>query len=83
MKVCRRSIATTTALMMLVATTSTTTVEGFAMQRPYTPRKTRLVLEATPAQSVQVCGFKDCKSRGGGARLEKLFNEVRSQLVMP
>jgi hypothetical protein len=44
--------------------------------------KTRLFLEATsPPQSVQVCGFKDCKSRGGGARLEKLFHEVRFQLV--
>jgi hypothetical protein len=28
------------------------------------------------AETVQVCGFKDCKRAGGGPRLEKLFKEV-------
>ncbi len=30
---------------------------------------------ATP-ETVEVCGFKDCKRAGGGPRLEKLVNSV-------
>ena len=32
-------------------------------------------LQAT-AETVEVCGFKDCKRAGGGPRLEKLVNSV-------
>ncbi len=28
------------------------------------------------AESVEVCGFKDCKRAGGGPRLEKLVNSI-------
>lgn len=41
---------------------------GVAMKADLLPKK------------VQVCGFKDCRRAGGGARLEKLVNSVRAVL---
>jgi len=36
------------------------------------------------AENVEVCGFKDCRRAGGGARLQKLVAEVcRFPMVFP
>lgn len=39
------------------------------------PNKAFVSLSAMP-EKVEVCGFKDCRRAGGGARLEKLVNTV-------
>ena len=35
----------------------------------------------TAEKLVEVCGFKDCRARGGGQRLQKLVSEVRMPLA--
>lgn len=42
---------------------------------------TKTTLAATP-ETVEVCGFKDCRRVGGGARLEKLVNSVLEEKDM-
>jgi hypothetical protein len=41
-----------------------------------TPRPSAPTLALT-AETVQVCGFKDCRRAGGGKRLENVINSVR------
>jgi len=31
--------------------------------------------------TIEVCGFKDCKRNGGGARLEQLITQVSQQKI--
>ena len=47
---------------------------GFLIAPGHSPTTTMLC--ATTA--VEVCGFKDCRARGGGARLQKLISTVSS-----
>lgn len=49
-------------------------VAGFLMVKPSSTR-TSFPLRDIP-ENVQVCGFKDCKRAGGGAKLEKMINTV-------
>jgi hypothetical protein len=35
------------------------------------------------AETVEVCGFKDCKRAGGGARLEKRIAEILEEKGIP
>lgn len=44
------------------------------MRKNVLPRSTWLA-----AENVEVCGFKDCRRAGGGARLQKLVNEVLTE----
>jgi hypothetical protein len=41
-----------------------------------TPRPSAPTLALT-VETVQVCGFKDCRRAGGGKRLENVINSVR------
>lgn len=40
------------------------------------PRHCRQYQTLLSMAEVEVCGFKDCKRAGGGARLEKLITEI-------
>jgi hypothetical protein len=71
MKVCASIQLFITLLLSLgVMTTSfmVTTIQNNVQQ-------TTMALHATP-EVVEVCGFKDCRRAGGGARLENLVNTV-------
>lgn len=56
-------------------------VVGFAPFPRRSQRKMMIMtkLHETEVQTttIEVCGFKDCKARGGGPRLQKLVHEVR------
>jgi hypothetical protein len=39
------------------------------------------LLKALP-EKIEVCGFKDCRRAGGGAKLEKLVNTVCTNVHM-
>lgn len=52
--------------------TITTGVAGFIVS----PTCVGVSSTATFAETVEVCGFKDCRRAGGGARLEKLVKKV-------
>jgi len=47
-------------------------VTSFLIVKPTT---TSFSLKGLP-ENIEVCGFKDCKRAGGGAKLEKLINTV-------
>lgn len=52
----------------------TVTIDQSKTNRAVIPQRLK-ALKALP-QKVEVCGFKDCRRAGGGARLEKLVNMV-------
>ena len=43
------------------------------------PAAVRRYTPVFAAETVEVCGFKDCKRAGGGPRLEKLIHEVKTK----
>ena len=68
-----------TTIMTQKTTAQTTTTTRLFVDdiTPAPSRLQRASAAAAAPQTVQVCGFKDCKRSGGGARLEKLIKEVR------
>jgi hypothetical protein len=60
------------AVLLLLGVTTTTT--AFMIQAPALTNKVTCLQGA--AETVEVCGFKDCKRSGGGPRLEKLVNAI-------
>ena len=56
---------------LLLLVTLATACMGFVV-----PRHCRQYQTLLSMAEVEVCGFKDCKRAGGGARLEKLITEI-------
>jgi hypothetical protein len=59
---------------LLLLLWATTAAAAFSTHPRKTSSTTTTALKV--AEQVQVCGFKDCKRRGGGPRLEKLIGEI-------
>lgn len=60
-------------------------VSAFTTVPPLTgvvPSSQRVVNTRLSAEKVEVCGFKDCRRAGGGARLEKLVKNVLEEKGM-
>lgn len=66
-------------ISLLVMMTMKEGVNGFVVSTHHLSRKmdSSSLLKSLP-EKVEVCGFKDCRRAGGGARLEKLVNSVRA-----
>jgi hypothetical protein len=68
----------TKSLASWVSTTTTT-----IRQRPHHHHLPPLYASSSLPEKVQVCGFKDCKSRGGGPRLQTLVKQVVDERGWP
>ena len=69
MKIC----ASVQLLITLILTIGVTMIHSFTIITTTTSKVTKL--NAAP-ETVEVCGFKDCKRAGGGPKLEKLVNSI-------
>ena len=77
------------AIMVVLTAAVAPPVEGFVINHSqgqlvqfpvgnqrFMPTKIPLTETRMVAENVEVCGFKDCKSRGGGDRLVKQIGEI-------